>query len=190
MNIFESDISNCIKQLCAGGLILYPTDTIWGIGCDATNDEAVLKVFKLKKRPEEKSMIVLVADEKDLLQYVAAPDLRLFDYLEKTVKPTTVIYNNIIGIAANAINKDGTLGIRICKDDFCKHLIKRFQKPIISTSANVSGEPPPPSFADISEEIKSGVDYVVKYKQNDNKTHAPSSIIRWNRDGTADVIRT
>jgi len=189
MNDFENDISACIKVLQSGGLILYPTDTIWGIGCDATNEEAVAKIYDLKKRPEEKSMIILVADEKDILQYVASPDLRLFEYLDKTVKPTTVIYNNVIGIARNAVNKDGTVAIRICRDEFCKHLIKRFRRPVISTSANISGEPPPQLFSGISEEIKSGVDYIVKYKQADNKINSPSSIIKWNKDGTVAVLR-
>src|SRR6476619_4860901 len=133
MNDFENDISNCLKILQSGGLILYPTDTIWGIGCDATNEEAVVKIFDLKKRPGQKGMIILVADEKDILQYVASPDLQLFDYLHKTVKPTTVIYDNGIGIARNAINQDGSVAIRVCNDEFCKHLIKRFRKPVIST---------------------------------------------------------
>lgn len=190
MNDFESDINNCIKELRSGGLILYPTDTIWGIGCDATNEEAVAKIFALKKRPEEKSMIVLVADEKDILQYVAAPDLRLFDYLKNTVKATTVIYDHVIGIASNAVSKDGSVAIRICKDDFCKHLIKRFQKPIISTSANISGERAPALFKDISREIKDGVGYVVKYRQEDNTIHSPSSIIRWNKNGSVEVLRS
>ena len=189
MNDFENDISACIKALQSGGLILYPTDTIWGIGCDATNEEAVAKIYDLKKRPEEKSMIILVADEKDILQYVASPDLRLFEYLDKTVKPTTVIYNNVIGIARNAVNKDGTVAIRICRDEFCQHLIKRFRRPVISTSANISGAPAPQLFSGISEEIKSGVDYIVKHKQADNKINSPSSIIKWNKDGTVAVLR-
>ena len=189
MDVFDDDIDKCLKVLRAGGLILYPTDTIWGIGCDATSGAAVAKIFALKKRPEEKSMIVLVADKKEVMRYVVSPDPRLFDYLENSVKPTTVIYDNVIGIASNAINKDGTLAIRICKDDFCKHLIKRFQHPIISTSANISGEPAPQSFSAISEEIKNGVDYIVKHKQTENKANSPSSIIKWNKDGTVDVLR-
>jgi L-threonylcarbamoyladenylate synthase len=117
-----------------GGLILYPTDTIWGIGCDATNEEAVKKVFALKRRPDEKSMIILVADERQVLRYVAQPDLKVFDYLKTTQNPTTVVYDGAIGLAANLIGKDGSIAIRICKDDFCRHLIRRFRKPIVSTS--------------------------------------------------------
>src|ERR1700710_184684 len=135
---FIQDAEECVRVLQAGGLILYPTDTIWGIGCDATNEEAVEKIFALKKRPEEKSMIILVASEKEILQYTASPDFRVFVYLNKTVKPTTVIYDNAVNIASNIVNKDGSVAIRICKDEFCKYLIKRFRKAIVSTSANVS----------------------------------------------------
>ena len=143
------------------GIILYPTDTIWGIGCDATNEKAVEKIFLLKKRADEKSMIVLVADKKEVLHYVASPDLSIFDYLDKTTKPTTVIYDNAIGLASNLIGKDGSIAIRICKDEFCRHLIKRFRKPVVSTSANISGEPPPANFSEINALIKEGVQYIV-----------------------------
>ncbi|HKC35436.1 MAG TPA: Sua5/YciO/YrdC/YwlC family protein, partial [Chitinophagaceae bacterium] len=115
---FEKDIEKCLQALKTGGLILYPTDTVWGIGCDAANAEAVEKIYKLKKRSDEKAMIVLVVDEKDVLNHVAAPDLRVFDYLEKTKKPTTVIYEGAIGLANNLVAKDGTVAIRICHDEF------------------------------------------------------------------------
>jgi L-threonylcarbamoyladenylate synthase len=130
---FENDIEKCLDVLKNGGLILYPTDTVWGIGCDATNEKAVEKIYKLKKRSDGKAMIALVADEKDILQYVAAPDLSLFDYLHKTEKPTTVIYDGALRFADNLIAKDGSIAIRICKDEFCRNLIKRFRKPIVST---------------------------------------------------------
>ena len=138
---FTNDIEQCIMTLRNGGTILYPTDTVWGIGCDATNAKAVEKVFQVKKRPDEKAMIVLVADEKDILKYVANTDLRLFDYLHQNPKPVTVVYEGAIGLADNLIGKDGSVAMRICHDTFCKHLIKRFRNPIVSTSANFSGKP-------------------------------------------------
>ena len=189
MTDFENDIHNCLRVLREGGTILYPTDTIWGIGCDATNTTAVEKIYQLKKRADEKAMIVLIAEETEVLQYVASPDLRVFDYLQQISKPTTVIYDGAIGFADNLINKYGTIAIRICKDEFCKHLIKRFRKPIVSTSANISGEPAAKQFSEITGEIKKNVDYVVKYRQLDNTLAEPSSIIKWNKDGTITTIR-
>jgi Sua5/YciO/YrdC/YwlC family protein len=186
---FSNDVETSLKVLQSGGLILYPTDTIWGIGCDATNEQAVDKIYSLKQRPETKSMIVLLADEKELLQYVAHVDLQVFDYLKKAKKPTTVIYEGAIGLAPNVINTDGTVAIRIVKESFCKHLIKRLRKPIVSTSANISGDPSPATFKDISPAIWQGVDYIVQYRQNDQTVHAPSAIIKWNRNGTVTVIR-
>lgn len=185
---FEKDIENCLQVLDNGGLILYPTDTVWGIGCDATSEKAVEKVYQLKNRPDQKAMIVLVADERDVLQYVASPDLAVFDYLQETKKPTTVIYEGAIGLADNLLGKDGSIAIRICNEQFCKHLIKRFRKPIVSTSANISGEPAAKIFADINEQIKSGVDYVVTYRQDDKTIAAPSSVIKWD-NGHLEVIR-
>jgi len=187
---FENDIINCLKVLKEGGTILYPTDTIWGIGCDATNAKAVEKIYQLKKRPDEKAMIALVADESNVLQYVASPDFRVFDYLKQSSKPTTVVYDGAIGFADNLINKYGTIAIRICKDEFCKHLIKRFRKPIVSTSANISGEPFPENFSEINTEIKTVVNYVVQYRQNDKSAVQPSSLIKWNKDGTITILRS
>jgi L-threonylcarbamoyladenylate synthase len=178
---FENDILKCLEVLKSGGIILYPTDTIWGIGCDATNESAVKKIYELKRRPGEKSMIVLVADEKEVLRHVTQPDLEVFDYLEKTRKPTTVIYPGAIGFADSLVNQDGSIAIRICKSEFCRHLIKRFRKPIVSTSANFSGQPPPKNFKEISEEIKSNVDYVVQYGQDDKTSAEPSSLIKWEK---------
>jgi L-threonylcarbamoyladenylate synthase len=189
MTDFTKDIEACLTILQNGGLILYPTDTIWGIGCDATNEEAVKKIYALKKRSDEKSMIVLLAEQRDLLHYVAQPDFGVFEFLSEVEKPTTVIYNDAIGLAENIINKNGTIAIRIVDDVFCKHLIKRFRKPIVSTSANISGYPPPQIFTDIDVLIKDGVDYIVHYRQNDTNVATPSAIIRWNADGSHDVIR-
>jgi len=186
---FEEDIQECLEVLKTGGVILYPTDTIWGIGCDATDAKAVERIFQLKKRPDEKAMIVLVAEEKDVLKYVANADLSVFDYLQQHVKPVTVVYEGAIGLADNLVGKDGSIAIRICKDPFCRHLIKRFRKPIVSTSANISGQPPATFFSDINDEIKNGVDYSVKYRQDDKTVAAPSSIIKWGKDGTVTILR-
>lgn len=185
---FEKDIERCLEVLRNGGLILYPTDTVWGIGCDATNEKAVEKIYMVKKRSDEKAMIVLVADERDIMQYVAAPDLSLFDYLDKTAKPTTVVYDGALGFADNLIAKDGSIAIRICKDDFCKHLIKRFRKPLVSTSANISGLPAPRNFKDISAEIKNEVDHIVQYRQDDEAPAQPSSLIKW-ENGNVTILR-
>lgn len=189
MTDFEKDIVECLQVLRDGGIVLYPTDTIWGIGCDATNARAVEKIFKLKNRPDEKAMIVLVADERDVLKYVANADLAVFDYLQQENRPVTVVYEGAIGLADNLIGKDGTVAIRICNDNFCKHLIKRFRKPIVSTSANISGQPPAKIFTDISDEIKRGADYIVKYRQDDKSESLPSKVIKWNKDATVTVLR-
>lgn len=187
---FEEDILNALTVLRSGGLILYPTDTIWGIGCDSTNEKAVEKIYALKKRTDEKSMIVLVAVDRDILKYVSQPDLRIFDYLQQTKKPTTIIYEGAIGLASNLIAKDGTTGIRICKEEFCKHLIRRFRKPLVSSSANISGRPAPKTFSEIEAEIKSGVDYIVRYRQDDATPALPYSVIKWNRNGTVTIVRS
>ena len=184
----EQDILKCLEVLKSGGLILYPTDTVWGIGCDATNPAAVDKVYGLKGRSDQKALIVLVAEEKDILQYTAGPDLALFDHLSTTIKPTTVIYSGAIGFADNLIAADGSIAIRICRESFCRQLIKRFRKPIVSTSANISGQPTPTIFTEIPAAIKNGVDYVVHYRQDDTTPSSPSSLIRWN-NGSIEVLR-
>jgi L-threonylcarbamoyladenylate synthase len=186
---FANDLEKCLKVLQAGGLILYPTDTIWGIGCDATNADAVQRVYELKHRPGTKSLIVLLANEKDLLQYVAHPDLQIFNYLKTVHKPTTVIYEGAIGLADNLISPDGSVAIRIVRETFCKHLIKRFRKPLVSTSANLSGDPPPAFFRNISLDIKKGVDYIVEYRQEDDTPREPSAIIKWNNGQEPLIIR-
>lgn len=185
---FNTDVENSLSVLQAGGLILYPTDTIWGIGCDATNATAVRRIYELKKRPESKSMIVLLADQRDLLRYVASPDLAVFDFLDAATKPTTVIYDGAIGLADNLVSQDGTIAIRIVQETFCRHLIKRFRKPIVSTSANISNEPAPRTFAEIPAAIQQQVDYVVQYRQQDATIAVPSAVVRWER-GQVTVIR-
>lgn len=187
---YRSDIEACVKVMEEGGLILYPTDTIWGIGCDATNEAAVEKIYKLKRRPDEKSLIVLLASEKDVLQYVTQPDPRASDYVKGIKKPTTVIYEGAVGFAANLVPADGTIAIRVVKDPFCQQLIKRFGKPIVSTSANISGYPAPAVFADIDIAIRDGVDYVVEYRRDDTTPAQASSIIKWNADGSITILRS
>ncbi len=184
---FTIDVEKALATLQAGGIILYPTDTVWGIGCDATNAAAVQKIYELKRRDETKSMIVLLADERDLIKYVASVDLAVFDYLETVSKPTTVIYDGAIGLADNLVAGDGSIAIRIVKEDFCRHLIKRFRKPIVSTSANISGSATPAIFSDVEQVIKSGVDYIVKYRQDDNEPKQPSSVVRWH-DKTGPLV--
>lgn len=185
---FENDIINCLEVLKKGGTILYPTDTVWGIGCDATNEVAVEKLYRLKRRSDEKAMIVLVAEERDVLKHVAAPDLSVFDRLQEFDRPTTVIYDHALGFAANLPGEDGSIAIRITADPFCRQLIRRFRKPIVSTSANISGHPAPKNFMEIREEILKAVDYVVEYRQGDTSVAAPSMIVRW-KDGMMQVLR-
>ena len=189
MEIFEEDITASLSALRNGGLILYPTDTIWGIGCDATDEAAVKKVFDLKQRSESKSLVILLADVRDLLHYVANPRPDMVDIIGGFNRPTTVIYEGALGLAPNVISEDGSVAIRIVQDTFCRHLIKRLRKPLVSTSANLSGMPSPASFKEVAAPIKEGVDYVVKYRQEDESAHAASRIIRIAADGEISVIR-
>ena len=186
---FENDITNALTVLRSGGLILYPTDTIWGIGCDATNPEAVSKVYALKKREESKSLIALVADQRDILKYTTQPDLRIFEFLKAVKRPTTIIYEGAIGFAPNLINADGTVAIRLVNDDFCRHLIKRFRKPLVSTSANRSGETAPALYREVDPHVIAGVNYVVQHRRTDDTRSQPSAIVKWNADGTHTIIR-
>jgi L-threonylcarbamoyladenylate synthase len=185
---FSSDIDRCLEILHKGGVILYPTDTIWGLGCDATNSAAVKKLTGIKGKPANKGLIVLLASERDLLQYVAAPDPEVFDFLEKTTRPTTIIYDHGLNVADEVLNEDGSIAIRLVKEDFCRHLLKRFKKPVVSTSANLHGQPSPQNFKSISAEIKTRVDYVVSFGQDEKVKKAASSIIQW-RNGTGLIIR-
>ncbi|MEP7236372.1 MAG: L-threonylcarbamoyladenylate synthase [Ferruginibacter sp.] len=187
---FDTDIEEALKALRSGGLILYPTDTVWGIGCDATNEAAVAKIYELKKRIDGKSMIVLLAEENKIPLYITQPDPKIFDYIKGINKPTTFIYEGGIGLAKNMIQADGTIAIRITSDDFCRQLIKQFGKPIVSTSANISGYPAPAVFEDIDIEIKSGVDYIVQHRQDDLTTALPSAIVKLNADGSLTIIRS
>lgn len=186
---FKQDIEECLTVLNNGGLILYPTDTVWGIGCDAQNEEAVSKIYALKNRNEQKSMIILLADEKDILKYTDQQFPSVFDYVKGAHKPVTVIYNKAINLAPNLINTDGSIGIRVVNDEFCKRLITEFGKPIVSTSSNISGYPAPGAFADIDIKIKDGVDYIVQHRQDDLEPSIPSTVVKINADGSYTIIR-
>lgn len=188
-DFFEQEIEKAVAALRMGKTILYPTDTIWGIGCDATNEEAIGKVYQLKQRPDAKSLIILVATERDILKYVAAPDLAVFDFIEEQTRPTTIIFEEAIHLPQNLVAADGSIAIRLVQDPFCRHLIKRLQKPIVSTSANTSGQPSPQNFKSISGEIIEQVDHVVKWRQDDEKPAAPSQIIKWNKGKSPTIIR-
>ncbi len=185
----NSDINNAIQVLERGGLILYPTDTIWGIGCDATNAEAVRKVYTLKEREDKKSMLVLIDTEIRLQQYVKDVPEIAWELLEASDKPLTIIYPGAKNLAANLVAADGSIGIRIPKHDFCSRLIAKFRKPIVSTSANLSNEKSPQTFYEISEEIKSKVDYIVNYQQEDSIPGRASSIIKLEYNGEFSIIR-
>ncbi len=186
---FENDIKNCISTLQTGGTILYPTDTVWGIGCDALNEAAIDKVFTIKERPKEKSLIILLADARDIIQYVAAPPPDIIEMLEGFDRPTTVIYEHALGFPDNAIHEDGSIAIRVTEDPFCKAVIKRLRRPIVSTSANLSGNPTPATFSEVAQEIKGRVDYIVNYRQSDNNRAAPSRLIRIADDGSMEILR-
>ena len=183
-----TEINKCIETLSAGGLILYPTDTVWGIGCDATNEEAVRKVFALKEREDSKALICLVGNDAMLEKHVAqVPDVA-YDIMDLSTKPTTIIYDNPRMVANNLVAMDSTLAIRVASDKFCQYLINKFKKPIVSTSANKSGKSTPKSFKEIDKAILTGVDYVVNLHR-DKTSSNPSSIIRLGNDGTVKVIR-
>ncbi|WP_019668506.1 L-threonylcarbamoyladenylate synthase [Eudoraea adriatica] len=186
--MFKKEIDNSITILNEGGLILYPTDTVWGIGCDATNKEAIEKIFKLKKRSDKKTMICLVANQFMLEQYVEKVPEPAYDIMDLSERPVTIIYDNPRGVADNLIAEDNTLAIRVASDNFCQQLIKKFNRPIVSTSANIAGEPTPGSFSEISELILKGVDYVVNLEQK-KINNSPSSIIKLGNDGIVKIIR-
>ena len=184
----RTEIENTITTLKRGGLILYPTDTVWGIGCDATNADAIDKIFALKQREDSKSMLCLVSDFKMLQQYVEEVPEVAYDILKYAQKATTIIYDRPLRVAENIIAEDDTLGIRVVRDPFCGKLIKKFKKPIVSTSANISGVPHPKNFKEISKAILEGVDYVVNLPLK-NKNAKPSSIIKIGGDSTVKIIR-
>ena len=185
----QAEIDKALKTLKSGGIILYPTDTSWGIGCDATQAAAVDRIFELKERPRDKAMICLVSDFRMLSQYVNQVPEMAYDILKYANKPTTVVYDDPIRVAENLVAADNSLAIRVVRDTFCGELIKRLKKPLVSTSANLSGAPTPASFKDIDKAIVQGVDYVVNWNR-DKVNKRSSSIIKIKNDGTVKVIRS
>ena len=179
----RQELKRIITVLNNGGIILYPTDTIWGIGCDATNEQAVSKIFDVKKRVESKALISLVEDKDHLLKITNEVPKEA-----ENIKPTTIIYNNISRLASNLKAQDGSAAVRIVQDNFCQKLIKKFKKPIIATSANITGENSPTKFSEISKEIKKNVDYIVNLRKNEIMS-VSSSIIKINKDGSIQKIR-
>ena len=185
----REDLQNALRVLREGGVILYPTDTVWGIGCDPTNEQAVQKIYDLKRRADSKAMLLLTDSMAKVQAYVTdVPDV-VWDLVECAEKPLTVIYPQGRNLATNLIAQDGSVGIRITNEAFSKQLCMRFKKPIVSTSANVSGQPTPAFFDEISEEIKAGVDYIVQARQDDREKKQPSSIIKFEKNGTFAIIR-
>lgn len=184
----QIELEKALTVLKRGGIILYPTDTIWGIGCDATNAEAIDKIFALKNRKESKSMICLVSDFKMLQQYVEEIPEVAYDILKYATNPTTIIYDRPLRVAENVIANDNTLGIRVVRDPFCSKLIKKLKRPIVSTSANISTAATPKNFEEISKAILEGVDYIVNLPLQ-NKGTKPSSIIKIGGDSTVKIIR-
>lgn len=185
----NEDIKKALEVLKQGGIILYPTDTIWGIGCDATNEEAVEKIYAIKQREKDKSMLILLDNPVKLQTYVQeVPDIA-WDLIDLTDKPLTIIFNGAKNLASNLIANDGSIGVRITAEDFSKELCMRFRKPIVSTSANITGKPAPQLFKEIDQEILDLVDYVVEYRQNEMAKQAPSSIIKLATNGSIEIIR-
>lgn len=184
----KEEIESCLKILNEGGLILYPTDTVWGIGCDATNEEAVEKVYRLKQRPDSKALICLVSNIRMLERHVYEVPEPAYDLVELSTRPTTIIYDQPMNVAKNLVADDDTLAIRVASDEFCQRLTARMKRPLVSTSANISGRPTPGSFAEIDEEILKGVDYIVNLHR-EKKNGPPSSIIKLGNNGLVKIIR-
>jgi L-threonylcarbamoyladenylate synthase len=183
------DINVAVQVLKKGGVILYPTDTIWGIGCDATNPEAVSKVYAIKQRSDTKSMLVLLEDAAILDRYLQEVPEIAWDLIELTEEPLTIIYPGAKNLASNLVSPDGTIGIRIVRDEFCRNLIRQFRKPVVSTSANISGKTWPDSFNAIDPVILQRVDYTVKWRQEEHTRGKPSAIIKVGIKGEIEIIR-
>ena len=189
MGNYEKDIKQAVEVLRQGGVILYPTDTVWGIGCDATNDEAVKRVYQIKQRSDSKAMICLVDSDARLQRYVRqVPDVA-WDVMQLSVKPITVILDGAVNLAPSLLAEDGSVAMRITREEFSRQLCYRFQKPLVSTSANISGMPPAQNYRDIDPALLQSVDYVCTSRRQEKKPHTPSSIIRLTPDGQVSVIR-
>ena len=189
---FEEDVKKAVECMRKGGVILYPTDTVWGIGCDATNSEAVAKVYKIKQRDDSKALICLVDSDVRLQRYFRnIPNVawQLFDSISESAKPTTVILDDANGVANNLVAEDGSLAVRITKEKFSHELCYRMQKPIVSTSANISGEETAQNYGDIDPKILEAVDYVCWTRRQEHLPHTPSSIVKLQKDGAVTIIR-
>ena len=188
--LFGNDqLSKITTGLESGDLILYPTDTIWGIGCDATNPDSVEKVFELKKRDRSKPFVILVSSIEMLKEYVREIHPRMHTLLSFHTRPLTVIYDQGIGLAENAIGRDGSAAIRVVQDDYCKQLINSFGKPIVATSANISNQPFPGNFGEISSDVISGVDHVVRFRQEEKSLGEPSVLVKVEKNGEFIFLR-
>ena len=186
----KADLDEAVATLRQGGIILYPTDTVWGIGCDATNEEAVQRVYALKRRQDSKSMLVLVAETHEVERLISEVPEIAYDLMELAVRPITIVYTSgASGVAPSLIGEGGSLGIRQTQEAFSSALCRQLRRPIVSTSANISGEPTPLFFSGISEEIRSGVDYIVRYRQEDNTPREPSQIIQLGTGSEVKVLR-
>ena len=186
---FVDDLAKAVEVLRNGGIILYPTDTIWGLGCDATNMAAVKRVYEIKQREDSKSMLVLMENPNLLNSYIAEVPEIAWELIEVADQPLTIIYPKAKNLAANLLATDGSVGIRITNEAFSQQLVQRFRKPIVSTSANISGQKAPQNYAEINEEIKKSVDYIVAYRQDDFSKSKPSSIIKLGVGGQIEIIR-
>ncbi len=186
---FRDDLRQAVKILREGGIILYPTDTIWGVGCDATNESAVSRIYRLKKREDSKSMLVLLDHEGKLEHYISDVPAIAWELIEVSCKPLTIIYPGARNLAPNLIAEDGSIGIRITGEAFSNQLAAGLGKPVVSTSANISGTAPPERFDDISDEIRKGVDYIVQYRQDEITNAHPSSILKLGTGGQIRIIR-
>ncbi|MBB2147163.1 threonylcarbamoyl-AMP synthase [Pedobacter sp. LMG 31464] len=187
--MLREEVNKALEILKNGGVILYPTDTVWGLGCDATNEEAVAKVNAIKGRAADKSLIVLLENDNKLQSYVTEiPDVA-YELIEYAENPLTIIFSGAKNLAKGVINSDGSVGIRVVKHDFCEQLIQRFRKPVVSTSANISGQPTPKFFDEISDEIKDAVDYIVDLEQENRTAKKPSTIIKLGPSGQFEFIR-
>ncbi len=188
-SLIDEEIKKACEVMRNGGIILYPTDTVWGIGCDATNSKAVARIFELKQRIDSKALIVLLSNENHLQQYVDdVPDIA-YELIEATVKPLTIVFDRGRNMCKELYAPDGSVGIRITREEFSNRLCYKYRKPIVSTSANISGSPTPITFNQISNEIIDGVDYVVNYRRDDNGNHQPSSVIKLSENGVIKILR-
>ena len=185
----KEDIQNAVEVMRRGGVILYPTDTVWGIGCDATNEEAVAKVYKIKQRNDHKALICLVDSDARLQRYVRNVPNVAWDIFDLATKPTTIILDGAVNLAPNLIPEDGSIAMRITHEEFSKELCYRFQKPIVSTSANISGQPAAMNYQDITPELLEAVDYVCYSRRQEKKPHTPSSIIKLTESGEITILR-